>query len=869
MKYCLTIICLFYFSLVFSQEEDFRDMAFQAAFVDADESDDEIETELFRIKSSHNITYANNLLFSHESGYYYKSFDLKIESSGKPEDSIYYTIDGSEPTRNSYLYGAKIPIQLPEDSTSPYRSYVLRARSFMGTIALSKIVSKTYLVFSDPDRRFSYPVISLITDPDNFFDNEIGIYVRGENYVSGNNWTGNYFMTGIDWERPVRIQYFTNSGEVVLDQDAGVRIHGGLQRTAPQKTLRLYARDEYGESTFSYKLLPQKEKYEYKRFLLRTSYGCWNSTIIKDPMAASLVKGLNFEVQDYRPVIVFLNGRYWGIQTIRDYFGQFHIADKYNVDKESVSLGNVIYAYEGTATKYLEVVQILDSAELSESEMMKEISSRMDMNSMINYHNAEIYLNNYDWPAGNRRWWCSTEYDKGKLGWFFYDLDASFSARGGVANDLLKQATVPSSAWPNPPISTKLLSSLLENSLFRNEFITRAAYIMNYHLHADTIIPKIIRVKAEYGLEMRGHLERWSLGSYESWESKIESALIGFARDRRKYVNQHYISKFGLSGTSVLTVKVKHPRRGQAYINAMPVPHTNSSGEYFNDVPIRLTAVPSEGFRFSHWEGPVHYTHDTISVCLSSDTEMIAVFELGGGGERFIKINELMAKNSSTIRDNFDEADDWIEIYNGGDAAFNLGGLYLTDDRDMPFKWLISPSCTDSVTVSAHGFKLFFADNQVDQGISHCNFKLNSSGETISLIKNNFGIPFILDSLTYNSLSSDVSWGRCTEGSYISTLFDVPTPGASNVTITSTVPKLQSRQFTIFPNPSSDQVNVFLESDESLFHRLTILSMSGSIVKTVEFYGSELKLDISDLSPGIYILGIADNPMLKLKLIIT
>ena len=31
-------------------------------------------------------------------------------------------------------------------------------------------------------------------------------------------------------ERDVHIQYFTTSGEMVIDQDAGVRIHGGRQR---------------------------------------------------------------------------------------------------------------------------------------------------------------------------------------------------------------------------------------------------------------------------------------------------------------------------------------------------------------------------------------------------------------------------------------------------------------------------------------------------------------------------------------------------------------------------------------------------------------------------------------------------------------
>ena len=91
-------------------------------------------------------------------------------------------------------------------------------------------------------------MISLITDPGNFFDYDTGIYVDGVNFDPNNpTWTGNCFMTGIEWERDVCIQYFTTSGELVLDQDAGVRIHGGIMRNVAQKSLRLYARKEDGQ----------------------------------------------------------------------------------------------------------------------------------------------------------------------------------------------------------------------------------------------------------------------------------------------------------------------------------------------------------------------------------------------------------------------------------------------------------------------------------------------------------------------------------------------------------------------------------------------------------------------------------------------
>jgi len=866
---CLFILCFFCFQSSFAQERDLRDEQQRIEFIDADESEDENSVKLSNVKRVFGVQYNNNLVFSNESGFFYEGFSLEITSTTSSTDPIYYTLDGSIPTHKSNKYILQFSIEAPQDSLLSLKSYVIRARSFSDTIPSSKIVSKSYLVYRNQSEQFSFPVISLITDPGNFFDYDTGIYVDGVHLDPTNpTWTGNCFMTGIEWERDVCIQYFTTSGEMVLDQDAGIRIHGGIMRNVAQKSLRLYAREEYGQSTFDYQLLPQKRKNKYKRFILRSSFGCWNNTIIKDPLAASLAKGLHFETQDYRPVIVLLNGEYWGIHAIRDYLGIFHFSDKYHVNEESVNIAANDYVFEGSSSSYVEVDHILDSMDMTDSASIQEIALRMDMNSLINYYNAEIYLNNYDWPGGNRRWWNSSEYDKGRIRWIFYDLDASFSGRGGVSFDKLQQATVPSSGWPNPPSSTKLLSSLLKNKQFQNEFITRAAYLMNYYLHADTIIPAINRMKAEYAPEMHDHLERWSYGSYAAWESNIESALINFARDLRKYVNQHYISKFGLSGTSELTVQVNNPVMGQVYINDMPIPYLNNIGVYFNDVPIRLTAVPKPGYQFSHWETRNATSFDTLTVSLSSDTLLLAVFEAGQYLEKGLRINEVMSKNTTCICDSYNEHEDWIEIYNHNEVPYNLGGLYITDDLELPFKWLIPDLYPDSVTLQPYGFGLFFADNESSQGVLHCNFKLNSDGETICLLKKVSGIPVILDSVTYNPLSEDTSWGRFPDGMPVWKEMNAPTPGKSNIVLSSNLIEANQTDIHLFPNPSTSYVNVILRSGEYQSHRLRIYGLSGTILKTVEFYGTKLTIDISDLSPGVYILGIEEEPMLRSILIV-
>jgi hypothetical protein len=65
-------------------------------------------------------------------------------------------------------------------------------------------------------------------------------------------------------------------------------------------------------------------------------------------------------------------------------------------------------------------------------------------------------------------------------------------------------------------------------------------------------------------------------------------------------------------------------------------------------------------------------------------------------------INELMASNSSCIRDPQGQYDDWVEIYNYGTEAINVGGMYLTDDPSVPSKWRIPFGNSAATTVPGY-----------------------------------------------------------------------------------------------------------------------------------------------------------------------
>ncbi|MHC5061248.1 MAG: lamin tail domain-containing protein [Planctomycetota bacterium] len=139
-------------------------------------------------------------------------------------------------------------------------------------------------------------------------------------------------------------------------------------------------------------------------------------------------------------------------------------------------------------------------------------------------------------------------------------------------------------------------------------------------------------------------------------------------------------------------------------------------------------------------------------------------------------INEVMAFNDSGLDDPVEpnEFPDWIELYNPGNTAIDLGGMYLTDDLGNLEKWQI-PS---GVTIGPDGYLLFWADNDDGQGDMHTNFQLDRAGDEVALVDPN-GIT-IIDSISFGKQAVDISHGRYPNGGAVWKYSKTPTPWETN-----------------------------------------------------------------------------------------
>ncbi|MDB4656097.1 CotH kinase family protein [Flavobacteriales bacterium] len=510
--------------------------------------------------------------FSHQPGYYQSDFLLELESVVGHE--IRYTLDGSIPDANSALYASAIPITDLAASASPLSAIstsliwdpptgtfpklnVVRARSFQNGQPTSQIFSKTYMIDDEVgDYLLDYPIVSIITDSLNLFDYDTGIYVPGANFVSGNStWTGNFFQKGVEWERESHVEFFEDEN-LTWSQNFGLRIHGGKSRNAPQKSLRMYARDELGAAKFNHQLFETKDKTVYDKFIMRSHFGCWNKTMIKDALTGYIARNLDFDSQHAKPAIVFINGEYWGIHTIRDYYDSNYIEEEYDVDKEDVNIllhgaGTIpnfppdYGAVEGSLDDYAALMDFIENNPLSNAGNYQYVTTEIDVSSMIDYFCTAIYFNHRDWPTNNHKVWRGEEDSKWR--WLLYDFDSGWGYSSVANNSILYAAHPTGSTIYNPPYAAFLFRSMLESPQFEADLIQRYACLMNNEFSEDTVANAIDYFEEMYDPNAEQHIRRWhNPTTYSSWQSNINSKLRNFNNLRRSYAIGHVSDWFDI-----------------------------------------------------------------------------------------------------------------------------------------------------------------------------------------------------------------------------------------------------------------------------------------------------------------------------------
>lgn len=490
-----------------------------------------------------------SLHFCQPQGFYPDTFYLELSAS-HPEAVIRYTLDGSHPGINAlaYSYPLLIPNRLlaeeeisfiptnPDDSPDHWiwrppsrvvrHGTVVRARLFVNNEPVSPIYTKTYftgLCLED----LGVPVVSIATEVKHFFDHETGIYVPGITNEMNPGWptvwgTGNYHNRGAEWERPAVLTVFNYHGISTFQQNIGIRIHGGGSRSLPIKSLRLYARESYGQGYMHHPFFADQPAASFRRLILRNSGQDFKSSYMNDAISHVLIRHLDIETQSYQPAIVFINGEYWGIHNIRDRIDKYYLEYRKGADPDAVDLltgsSSVV---EGSNIAYREMLNFIRHHDVSQPNVYVELEKQIDMANFIDYNIAKQYIAVYDWPGNNVDFW-RPHTETGRWRWIYYDNDGAFI---DYERDFYAHSTLEgSSTWPNPDWATFLFRNMMKNHEFKDQYTKRFAYHLENTFSTDRVISIIDSLAAVIRPLMPMHIQRWNYPeSISIWESEIES----------------------------------------------------------------------------------------------------------------------------------------------------------------------------------------------------------------------------------------------------------------------------------------------------------------------------------------------------------
>jgi len=854
----------------------------------------------------------NDIVFSDSGGFYNSSFNLSLLA--EQGAIIYYTLDGSEPTDKSLVYNAPILIKAdtihagqPEQDitsttepqyplsyirTSPvyqtgqvpgywippqtdlFKAQVVKARAYVNGKGLSKIITNTYFVDPNINTRFTMPVISLSTNKENLFDYYNGVYIPGVDF-KGTWFTGNYERRGRDWEKFSHIEMFEPNGKLGFSLNAGIRVKGEWIRSACYKSLQIYPRSEYDEENeINYDVfkgmkhlnssIPLKR---YKRLIFRNAgnHVVWPDVnpMFRDGFTQEIISHLNIKTQGFRPSVLLVNGEYWGIHNIMEDNDSRSLENHYGINKDSIVImehnltgkNQLIEGNPGDEQEYLDLVNFISTNDLSIDSNYNYFLSKVDSNSFCDHWIATIFTGKDNFEHNVSFWRYKGlsnglhEAD-GKWRWMVNDFDAAFIDPFYDTQWLVDTLG-----------SNFLFTKAILNTRFRTMFLNRMADQLNSAFKADYLLRKHNEMHDKFISEINYHIGRWkSPLTLSDWEN-----TLALEKDRivQRVTYQYHITMLRYAiDTLHYQINVSDPSKGYITINTLDIDKNTKgladstqpypwTGTYFTTIPIKLKANPLPGYKFVKWQ-ETNQTNSEIYVTANSDTNYTAIFDedLTYTTPKKIYINELMAENNITINDNKGQKKDWIEIYNDKNDTIDLAGYVFTDGYVVHR----IPSGNDSTKITPKGFKLFWADDDVNKGVLHLNFKLSKQMDQIMLYApDRFSLE---DSITYTNQIGDISFGRIYDGAPQWTYFYKTTPNASNVLRVIDEPE----KFNLYPVPATQDLNISLGELTAQKIEITISDMLGKVLLSNEINytpGDIITTNVAELAMGFYCIQIS------------
>jgi hypothetical protein len=671
--------------------------------------------------------------------------------------------------------------------------------------------------------------------------------------------------------------------------EIGFRLRGNTSRVSQKKSFKI------SFNTFH----PGRQYHGVEKLNLNGEHN--DPSVIRSKIAWDLFRDFGIPVPRANHVEVYINGNYYGL-----YINVEHIDEEFVESRFDNKDGNLYKClwpadldYRGSDQEnykhyqgdrrvydlqtnvleddYSDIAQFITHLnQLPEAVFECEMSKDWNIYDYLKVIAVDVFLSNWDGPIYNKNnfyLYHNSQYNR--MEYIPYDLDNIFGidwfGRDWKSRDIYD--------WMKHGEPRPIYTKLINNESLREIYSQYTAELMSENYTGEAFLAEILRIKdmitpyleidPYYPLDYGFSIEDFHNSYYQDLGNHVKEGIFPYIESRKANTIEQLEVFSEQAIINHIRYKVKNDGaniRIRAYVEeevqSVNILYSMNNGEelvleMFDD-GMHNDVLPNDGI----------YANTIADIPL--DTEVAyQINAIHGNGNINIKpceaikyhfqesqgvmlrINEFMAKNDTTISDEYGDYGDWIEIYNADNTPVYLGNKYLTDDFGDRNKWQMP-----DMYLSAKDFVLFWADDDPDKGSFHTNFKLSAEGEEIGLFDaGNTGYA-PLDSVVFGPQQADISQGRYKDGEDEWRYYTIPTPGYSN--IFDGLINLENNLVDFYPNPNS-HAKLFLSQTSDI----KVFNLKGQLLIDQSYTN---QIDLQGLAKGLYLVQI--NEQKKGKLIV-
>lgn len=510
---------------------------------------------------------------------------------------VYYTVNGEDPREGKALTYTS-PLTLTDTSSLAWGPMIKDCGDTMGTTyfpnaatfpgawvikayavrdadgATTPLTTQTYLVgdaFSD----MTLDMVSVTLDPKDF----LGINGIYNNANGGTTEERDKVAAYIEFFTAKDTAHATDGRVYAGWSEIAMNGKGSLGMT--QKSFRILFKNtiegegDMGENltTMNYDIFgdyaattPDGERVTwYRHLLLRNGGGDMSGSTISrshfgDAYIQRVDRFLGADIMASNSVMVYVNGEFWGIYNTRDRLDTKYFEGKYGIPEEDFTMLEcphpLVYGWDvdytttygdpNEAKIFMDLVHFARNNDLSLPENYAYVADRVDIDGLIDFFCAQIYLCCSDWPSNNIKVWRNTDPALMDTKWHFciVDTDHGVGLNSSVETNLFGVIN-------DVSVLGSLFNRLCGNQEFRDHFIARFIWCLEFYFAPEWMLSELEDMMTPIRPLMQYQLDRWraidgSITSYELWDHYI-NVIKDFVQRRPAYAKAQLMGWAGIT----------------------------------------------------------------------------------------------------------------------------------------------------------------------------------------------------------------------------------------------------------------------------------------------------------------------------------